>query len=185
MGRLNVTDRMRVIGAEHKATHALLNDVLALLRDLGHNVPKAAKTLMGTPRTPLGDKTFHYIPNAIKKGIVMQLKTGFNFPENLIKLELSVDGIPVFKSPPTGFWPILCRVIGTNDIYPFLCGAFSGPSKPKSVDDFLAPVIADVQSLQETGIDFNGRHFDVQLLRVICDTPARSFVKCTKGHTGY
>ena len=143
-------------------------------------MPKDSRTVMKTPRIPLGSKTFYYIPNAFKKGILMQLKAGFHLPDYIINLELSIDGITVFKSPPTGFWPILCRVVGTND----LCGAFCDPSKPKSVEDFLAPVIAEISSLKESGINFNGRDFDVRLLRVICDTPARSFVKCTKGHSG-
>ena len=187
--RLNARERLQAISAYHNLTHAAINSILALLRDLGiQGLPKDARTLMGTDQTPPDSAKFHYIKDALVKGINLQTSTGFNFPDNTVKLELSIDGIPVFKSPPTGFWPILCRVIGANDPYPFLCGAYCGgskdSSKPKTVDEYLTPVIDDILRLQEEGIQINRQRYNVKLERVVCDVPARAFVKRTKGHTG-
>lgn len=139
---------------------------------------------MHTDRTPPMSKNFHYIADGLTKGIKLQMDTGYDLPNNLIRLELNIDGVPVFKSPPTGFWPILCRVLGTNDQCPFLCGAYCGESKPPNLNNFLNPVIDDILRLQQDGFVYNGELFRVELARVICDVPARSFVKATKGHTG-
>ena len=43
----------------------------------------------------------------------------------------------------------------------------------------------EYKELNENGFDINGNHFNVQLDSVICDAPARAFVKCIKGHSGY
>ncbi len=193
--QLSLPDGIRVIAAAHNWEHNGLRDLTHLLRYFGHHhienlpqilqkLPRDPRTLMKTCTIPPDSKEFHYIEDGLKNGIRMQLNSGYNFPDNKIRLEVNVDGIPVFKSPPTNFWPILCRVIGVNDHSPFLCGAYCGESKPKSVADFLNPLIRDINHLGETGIDHNGIHFRVELARVVCDVPARSFVKCTIGHSG-
>ncbi len=38
------------ISAKNSLTHTATNDILCLLRDLGHDVPKDARTLLGTTR---------------------------------------------------------------------------------------------------------------------------------------
>lgn len=185
LGHLSDTDHLAVIQAHHGATHSHTKSLLQYLRMRTNlHVPSDSRTVMGTTRIPIRDKGFHYIDQALEKGISMQMNTGFNFEDGIIRLELSIDGIPVFKSPPTGFWPILCRVLNTNDSYPFLCGAYCGASKPPNLEAFLEPIIENIMQLQIDGISINRRHYDVQLRRVICDVPARAFVKCTKGHSG-
>lgn len=139
---------------------------------------------MGTSTDPLTSETFHHFADGLEKGIKMQLDTGIQFEDNLVKLELNLDGIPIFKSPPTGFWPILGRALGCKDQQPFLCSAFCGPSHPPSVDDFLQPIIDDVLRLQENGMEHHNVHYDVELDRVVCDTPGRALAKCVKGHAG-
>ena len=185
LDHLSDVDALAVITATFNGNHAHLNSLLRYMRARTNlDLPKDARTVMGTSRVPLQGLNFHYIDDALEKGIKLQMGTGFHFPDDVVKLELSIDGIPVFKSPPTGFWPILCRVLGTNDPYPFLCGAFCGASKPDSLDDYLGPIIQNIMLLQRDGIQINGRNYNVELNRVICDVPARAFVKCTKGHSG-
>ena len=52
----------------------------------------------------------------------------------------------------------------------------------ENLENFLQPIIQNILRLQEVGVDFNEEHFDVQLLRVVFDAPARSLVKCTIAH---
>lgn len=54
----------------------------------------------------------------------------------------------------------------------------------ENLDNFLQPIIQEILRLQEVGIDFNEEHFDIRLLRVVCDAPARSLVKCIIAHNG-
>lgn len=206
---VNIRQRVIAIKLGHDGCHnAIINDVLCLLRDLGHDViiiskyktgslkksivrtitlqvPKDSRTLMHTDTTPIGDATFHHIPHGLDEGIEQHLRSGILFDDNIIKLELNIDGIPIFKSPVTGFWPVLCRVIGVKERFPFLVSSFCGPGKPEDVHRFLQPVIDDILRLEREGFLFNGRRFEVRLERAVCDTPARSFCKVTIGHNGY
>jgi len=68
-------DRLAVLGIRHGATHSYLIDLLEMFRDLGHNFPKDARTLLHTLRTPIINSSLHFIDNAVLNGIIMQLKT--------------------------------------------------------------------------------------------------------------
>ena len=68
---------------------------------------------------------------------------------------------------------------------PFLVVAFCGKSKPKSVDNFLKDLIAKIKELLKNVIDIDDEHFTIEILDFVCDTPARAFLKCTKGHGGF
>jgi len=37
----------------------------------------------------------------------------------------------------------------------------------------------------EVGLTFHGKHYTVDVVGFACDAPARAYVKCIKGHTGY
>ena len=54
----------------------------------------------------------------------------------------------------------------------------------ENLDNFLQPIIQEILRLQEVGIDYNEERFDVRLLRVVSDAPARSLVKCIIAHNG-
>jgi len=48
--------------------------------------------------------------------------------DNILRLNFkNIDGIPLFRSVGTQFWPILCSV---GNITPFIVALFYGPSKP-------------------------------------------------------
>ncbi len=148
-------------------------------------IPKDPRTILGTNTEVIGDRSFYHFDHGLEDGINMQLNSGILFTDGIIKLEVNIDGIPIFKSPPTGFWPILCRVLGVKDREPFIVSVFCGKGKPASVEEFVQPLIDDVLRLAQDGINFNGRHYTVRLERLVCDTPARSFCKCTVAHNGY
>ena len=43
----------------------------------------------------------------------------------------------------------------------------------------------EVKELQLNGLIINNVHCKVQLSALVCDTPARAFAKCIKGHSAY
>ena len=53
------------------------------------------------------------------------------------------------------------------------------------MEDFLDPFIQELTSLNENGIELNGKHRDIATRAFLCDSPARSFLKCVQNHTGY
>lgn len=68
----------------------------------------------------------------------------------------------------------------------FIIGVYAGPYKPESVHDYMHDFIPDLKVIITTGVTFNGKLYNVPLLDAfICDTSARAFLKCGKGHGGY
>ena len=57
---------------------------------------------------------------------------------------------------------------------------FSGQSKPSNLNDYFRKFVDEYKELNEDGFDINGKHFNVQLDSVICDAPARAFVKLSR-----
>ena len=82
-----------------------------------------------------------------------------------------------------GYLKIFCN---ENFIYkPFIVSIYSGIGKPKSLSKYLEDFIEELNNLLKNGIVINGHHFNVEVMCLICDRPARSFIKCIKGHGGY
>ena len=68
---------------------------------------------------------------------------------------------------------------------PFVIALYSGTSKPSSLDEYLQPFISELKSLLIHGIEIYKQVVRLKLEVLVCDSPARSFLKGIKGHTGY
>ncbi|XP_043472973.1 uncharacterized protein LOC122505427 [Leptopilina heterotoma] len=102
-----------------------------------------------------------------------------------IWLIFNSDGLPLFKSGPGEFWPILCRIYNDPDVYdPFPVLIYHGNSKPKDLEVYLDEFINELNSILENGISISGKKFKVLIKCFTCDTLARAFLKKCKGHTG-
>jgi hypothetical protein len=66
-----------------------------------------------------------------------------------------------------------------------IAAVFCGTSKPGCLDLYLQPLINELNALKETGIVLHGKLYTVQVLGFSCDAPARAYLKCVKGHTGF
>ena len=62
---------------------------------------------------------------------------------------------------------------------------YEGNSKPAAPGELLNPFIDELNELIKCGIRIEDKVHSVALEAIVCDAPARSFVKCIKGHTGY
>lgn len=154
------------------------------------NFPRDARSCLGSLRRvnvvdmPPG-KYYHFGLLACLQKILRfsELKSG-----DLIKLQLNVDGLPLARSSLSSFWPILCRTVAPFVSKVFVVGLFfsnSKPSKPDDVGVYLSQLINDLRNAYSNGISVNGRQFDVVIHSIVCDAPARQFVKCITGHSGY
>lgn len=80
----------------------------------------------------------------------------------------------------------MCKVHFDPDVYkPFVVDLYHGDTKPENVEAYLNKFIAEVSTLQNDGISISDRNFQVKIKCFIYDTPARAFLKCTIGHTGF
>lgn len=175
--------RLAGLSLKHNLTHACLNDIAALLRSCGHNVPKDARTILGTERRAPVEQDGTFIHFGLRKGILDAVQVGI--PPNEIKLQVSIDGLPLYKSSSTCFWPIVCMIMNHGTQEPFLASIYCGTGKPPNLDAFLAPFVEEMQTLSTDGVLIKGRFVTVVLQAVICDAVARSFLKCIKSHNGY
>lgn len=83
-------------------------------------------------------------------------------------------------------WPILVQVSHPEyNCKPFLAGMFYGDSKPLQADEFLEDFVKEYAELLQKGIEINNAIRRVEISAFVCEKPARAFIKCSKGHTGF
>ena len=98
---------------------------------------------------------------------------------NVLKLQFNLDGLPLFKSSATEFWPILC-LVQNSDTHPFVVRLYCGNKKPASFPEYLEGLIADLKCLVNEGIVLREVHHQVVIDCFVCDAPARAFLKNVK-----
>lgn len=82
-------------------------------------------------------------------------------------------------------WPILGMFKNDDSKKPFIIGIFSGTSKPNKLLDYLRNFIQEYEELRTKTLSFEGKNIHLVIHSVICDAPARAFVKCVKSFSGY
>ena len=133
-----VKEQLATWATSNGCSKTCVDQLLKIIRPVCNvDLPKDCRTLLKTPRSieyseKCGGK---YIFFGIKTGILKTVSVK-SFPleyEKILKLNFNIDGVPLFKSSGTQFWPILCSL---ENYTPFLVAIFYGQSKPNSLDDF-------------------------------------------------
>ncbi len=164
-----------------------LTALLSILRVYHPFLPKDGRTLLKTKVTYVLEKvaggSFYYfgVLNTLSRtfeGLSSKVKD-----RHLFKLQLNIDGLPLFKSSSVQFWPILGMLQGFMK-RPVLIALFCGESKPTSLPDYLGVLVNELKALKD-GFLIGQKTLFVQISSVVCDAPARAFVKMVKSHTGY
>lgn len=179
------SDQLAAIYVRYRVKHNVVEAINGLLRENGHpKLPKTARAHLKTVRnTPLlSDSIAHF---GFREGLMKRLERGLAHDDGNICLQLSVDGLPLFKKSEESVWPILCSVTNARDSRPFEVTIFQGKSKPPSLEDFLRPALEELKDLLTSGFQYDGNTFVVKLNSICADAPARAFIKAIVGHTGY
>ncbi|BHF63234.1 hypothetical protein SprV_0200622600 [Sparganum proliferum] len=160
-----------------------------MLRPYHPEIPKDPRTLLQTPRTCISKplNKGNYVHLGLERGLQDQLHS---LPETTVPemhIQLHIDGMKIFKGSSQGLWPILARVRHPVVGQPFIVGVFSGPGKPDPLDDFLGDCVGELKDLLASGLRIPHTQNSVKVVldNVICDTPARCFVRQVKAHNGY
>jgi hypothetical protein len=124
-------------------------------------------------------------PNIVSNDYSQLEDHAFSQGKSLITVQISVDGIPLFKSSRKSLWPILIKVNESCIQGTFIAGAFYGISKPSNLADFLSQASAELSNLLQYGLVINHIEYVFHIFAFVCDSPARSFIKGTKYCTGY
>uniref|UniRef100_A0A182PWY7 Transposase domain-containing protein n=1 Tax=Anopheles epiroticus TaxID=199890 RepID=A0A182PWY7_9DIPT len=165
-----------------------VNLLLAVLRNLYHlDVPKDARTLLKTSSEvglevqTISGGEFWY------QGVETVLQSYFrnSVPENdTFTIQVSIDGLPLYKSSGKQLWPILIWVEDLPQAPVMLAGLFSGVAKPELVDEYLGPLVSELNELQERGLRFGDKVVGLKIGAFIADSPARAFIKATTYFNG-
>lgn len=178
---ISFEDDLRKWASKNKVTNRAGNELMSILRKQGHLLPKDFRTLRKTPNqnSTIDKCGGQYSYYGLEKGITPFLS---QTESNQLKLTVNIDGIPLFKSSGVQFWPILAKV-GHFD--PFIVAMYSGSSKPNPLDEYLEDFLTEYRRLKENGIVFQDQRYNVHLEALVCDAPARAYLKCIKGHNSY
>lgn len=164
-----------------------LSALLSILKAHHPTLPKDAKTLFKTQTchsvASLAGGSFHYFGIQNMYSRIFQKLTSVVPSHQSFKLQLNIDGLPIFKSSAVQFWPILGMLQGYSR-KPVLIALFCGNSKPQSLSEYLKDLVCELKSMS-SGFVVNGKTFFLTVCSVICDVPARAFIKGIKSHNGY
>lgn len=182
----------------HKINHKQLSSLLVILKKSHPELPLDSRTLLETKInnninvecSDVDNSLFTYI------GLQVNLESHFKFNDleelliknrsNSIDLIFNIDGIPISQSSSTQFWPILGMIYLSNaKLHPFVVALFCGSSKPNDVHEYLYQFVEELNNFIRNGFTFNNITYQISIKAIICDAPARSFIKCTKSHTGF
>jgi len=187
----SLQEDLRCYHYKHRITRDAMDDLLHLLNKHGvgkHFLPLSCKTLIKTPKDFSQDIRSKSGIEYINLGVESQIKSIFGrYPLNIrdavdtLVISQNIDGVPFFKSSLCSAWPLLMKIdnIHPQTVFPVVLAC--GQSKP---DNFLylEEAIAELNSLFETGIQINEKHYAVKLGPIICDAPARAAVKGVSHH---
>lgn len=170
-----------------------LDKLLKILKSENLDLPASYETLLGTACNndivPLAGGEFCYL------GLESQLRTLINtgiLEKATIYVQVNVDGLPLYRSSRKTFWPILCAVSNVSAIKPqsynytiLPAALWLGDGKPSNASQYLSRFVEELKFLTENGLEVNEACISIKISSVVCDIPARSFIKQVKGHNGY
>ncbi|XP_072751192.1 uncharacterized protein [Anoplolepis gracilipes] len=179
-------NKLRNWALTHNITLSALDELLSLLRQFHYDisVPLSGRSLLYTPKTTnsidLQSGKFTYF--GMRKQLYLLLKE--ESCSKIIDLDFNIDGLPLFKSNNIVVWPILCRLLSLTSLNkPFIVGLFTGKGKPELLDCYLQDLIHELNDdILKNSIEIDHKLFQIRIRSLICDAPARAFLKCCVGH---
>lgn len=178
--QLAVRDEIANWASVHRPTRDQANGVLRILNEMFPLIPKDVRTLLQTEQNILISNKFggQYSYFGILKGLVDN-KMLCEQNRELI-MQINVDGLPLYSSRSDSFWPILMTVNKSN---PVVVALYFGKGKPADVSGFMHDFLEEYKKLS-SGFIHECIAYTLKLNSIVCDAPARAFLKQIIGHNG-
>ncbi|XP_058820705.1 uncharacterized protein LOC131682907 isoform X3 [Topomyia yanbarensis] len=178
---MSLPECIRFWALKTNQSHESINLIMDIIRRKtdGKQLPRSARTLLKTSRNATASivdiQGGQYWYNGLRNCLV-------DFFRNLehplcISININIDGIPIYKSSKSQFWPILFNIYEIPEAKPMTIAIFFGSSKPESSEEFLRPFVNELRNVLTQGISVKGHYITVHLRCFICDAPARAFIK--------
>ncbi|XP_011880166.1 PREDICTED: uncharacterized protein LOC105568806 [Vollenhovia emeryi] len=167
-------------------THTALNELISNIKPKYPDLPKNARSLLGTPRKVNVDIVApgHYYHFGLSNCIERLLSRCSFQNLHCIEVNINIDGLPLFKSSSSQVYPILCNLVGNyNEVD--VIGIYHGYEKPTDANVFLQSFTEEAKNLTIHGIKIKVHTYSFKIKSFICDVPATSFITYTKSHSGY
>lgn len=186
-----VIQHLKLWAVKNRITHLALKELLQIISLVPElkNIPKDPRIFLNTPRTTI---TRHVSPGSyFHLGIMNGLNSMFkhidliNIP-NIIEVSINIDGLPLFKSSSSQFYPILC-IVNNVKIQPniFPIGIYHGSEKPNDFNDMLSDFVNESLKLTTDGLIIKNKHTKFKITMFLFDAVAKASILFIKGHSGY
>lgn len=139
------------------------------------NWPSDSRTVL-KPKQSLIIPTYQINPGQYAHIGLKNYISANNLGDKDLSLQINVDGLPLFKSNSSQFWPVLGHFSNLH-YQPFVIGIYCGDKKPESANDYLKYFLEEFNEIS--------KFQKINIECVVCDVPARAFLRSVKGHNGY
>lgn len=190
---LTLSEKLFLFFILFNISHRAMEYLLDILRGEGYEVPSSVYKLKKYNKSANvdvlksvlscgGEFAYIGIKDNIKYCIVNKL-IHFKDMYNSLHINISIDGLPLYKSSAVTLWPILLSFNNIGFSKPLPVGIYVGISKPNFVD-FISQLHHE---LLEFKANVQIESFFVKICKItfIADAPARAMLQCVKGHGGY
>lgn len=170
---------LRYWAVSFSVPHLALKSLFKNINDRFPNtLPQDPRTLLKTSQTvvitKVGDGSYwhHGFESSLRQifsKMIITFKT--------ISCNISMDGLPIYKSSKCEFWPILFNVHELPKLKPMVIGIYCGKGKPSDLTAYLQPFVEEAKVLLAEGLMINNKNVTLKLRCFICDSPARAFIK--------
>ena len=134
-----MSSRLIAWAVDFKIPHSAINSLMEILGKYHPGLPKDARTLLNTPRycdiKQVAGGSYHYfgVETSLVRVLSHKTLTTKTLKDEHISLQINVDGLPLFKSSNSQFWPILARVSQPVESEPFIIALYCGSHKPRNI----------------------------------------------------
>lgn len=139
-------DDIKEWALQHRISNIAICDILKILHKRHPHLPKDARTLMNTNRHSTSNikvvQNGHFVYFGMKH-VISQYVSENVVCHRIISLRFNIDGIPVFRSSNSSFWPILCEI---NHSLIFVVCLYFGTSKPP-LDVFFNEFVLELNAM--------------------------------------
>ena len=170
---------------KHNVSLSMFKGLLTILRPYHPELPKDPRTIFGTystfPSSSNGEGSFVYF------GLEKVIRSHFDpklYNGRVLSLNFNFDGVPIYKSTGKSFWPILCSITNYDLKMPLIIGIYCGKQKP-DVHLYLDNFCKELDNMISEGLLFEDIVYEIEVRAIICDAPAKAFIKQIKTHGGY
>lgn len=189
----DLNDKLAKWSSHFNISHSAIHGLLTILHPYHPDLPKDPRTLLHTNTqytiTEInGGSYYHFgIGACITKELMMENSPISVADIETVSLQINIDGLPLFKSSSAQFWPILGKLSTPFNSKPFIIGLYLGNSKPVDVHEYLHSFVVEMKELEDSLLHIPevDHYLKVVIQCIICDAPAKAYVKQVKGHSGY